>query len=47
MSLKMCLLNKDVVEKDYNKEFDTNLKLRKAESKFLLNVEQKRSLTFL
>ena len=22
MSLKMCLLNKDVVEKDFNKEFD-------------------------
>ena len=22
MSLKMCLLNKDVVEKDFNKEFN-------------------------
>jgi len=46
MSLKLCLLNKDVVEKDYNKEF-VKFKLKKNKNKFLLNVEQKKSLTFM
>jgi len=46
MSLKMCLLNKDVVEKDYNKEFD-KFKIKKSKNKFLLNTEQKKSLIFM
>ena len=46
MSLKMCLLNKDVVEKSFDKEFD-KFKFKKKKNKFLLNVEQKKSLTFI
>ena len=46
MSLKMCLLNKDVVEKDFNKEF-VKFKIKKSKNKFLLNTEQKRSLAFM
>ena len=46
MSLKMCLLNKDVVEKDFNKEF-FKFKVKKSKNKFLLNTEQKSSLTFM
>ena len=46
MSLKMCLLNKDVVEKDFNKEF-VKFKVKKSKNKFLLNAEQKKSLTFM
>ena len=46
MSLKMCLLNKDVVEKDFNKEFG-KFKIKKNKNFFLLNTEQKRSLTFM
>jgi len=46
MSLKMCLLNKDVVQKDFNKEFN-KFKIVKNKNKFLLNMEQKRSLTFI
>ena len=46
MSLKMCLLNKDVVEKDFNNEF-VKFKIKKNRNKFLLNVEQKKSLTFM
>ena len=46
MSLKMCLLNKDVVEKNFNKEFD-KFKVKKSKNKFLLNTEQKRSVTFM
>ena len=46
MSLKMCLLNKDVVEKFYDKEFDKfQIKIKK--SNFLLNNEQKKSLNFI
>jgi len=33
MSLKMCLLNKDVVEKDFNKEF-FKFKIKKRKNKF-------------
>ena len=46
MSLKMCLLNKDVVEKDFNKEF-FKFKIKKNKNKFLLNTEQKKSLNFM
>jgi len=46
MSFKMCLLNKDVVEKSFNKEFD-RFKIKKGKNKFLLNTEQKKSLAFI
>jgi len=46
MSFKMCLLNKDVVEKSFEKEFD-KFKIRKNKNKFLLNTEQKKSLAFI
>ena len=46
MSLKMCLLNKDVVEKDYSKEF-SKFKIKKYNNKFLLNEDQKKSLEFI
>ena len=46
MSFKMCLLNKQVVEKDYKEEFE-KYKLNKFNNKFLLNGEQKKSLSFL
>ena len=46
MSLKMCLLNKDIIEKSFNKEFD-KFKIKKNSRKFSLNQEQKKSLTFI
>jgi len=46
MSFRMCLLNKDVVEKSFNKEFD-KFKIKKGKNKFLLNTEQKKSLAFI
>jgi len=46
MSLKMSLLNKNVVEKSFNKEFN-KYKIKKNTIKLYLNVEQKKSLTFL
>jgi len=46
MSLKMCLLNKDVVEKTFNKEFN-KFKIKNRDNKFLLNAEQKKSLSFI
>jgi len=46
MSFKMCLLNKDVVEKSFDKEFD-KFKIKKDKNKFLLNTEQKKSLAFI
>jgi len=46
MSLKMCLLNKDVVEKKFNKEFD-KFNFNLSENKFSLNDEQKKSLSFI
>jgi len=46
MSLKMCLLNKDVVEKDFNKEFG-KFQVKRNKNKFLLNAEQKKSLNFM
>ena len=46
MSLKMSLLNKDVVEKSFDKEFN-KYEIKKNIIKFSLNSEQKKSLTFL
>ena len=46
MSLKMSLLNKNVVEKSFNKEFN-KYKIKKNIIKLSLNAEQKKSLTFL
>ena len=46
MSLKMCLLNKDVVEKKFDKEF-SKFKIKNTKNKFLLNEEQKKSLAFM
>ena len=46
MSLKMCLLNKDVVEKVFDKEFN-KYKIKSRNNNFLLNAEQKKSLTFI
>ena len=46
MSLKMCLLGKDVVEKNFDKEFN-KFKLNYKNNKFLLNIEQKKSLNFI
>ena len=46
MSLRMCLLNKDVVEETFSKEFD-KFKIKSRNNKFLLNKEQKKSLTFI
>ena len=46
MSLKMCLLNKNVVEKNFDKEFKRfNIGSRKNE--FFLNSEQKKALKFI
>jgi primosomal protein N' (replication factor Y) len=45
MALKMCLLNKDVVEKSFNIEFN-KFKIKKND-KFYLNVEQKKSLSYI
>ena len=39
MSFKMCLLNKDVVEKNFSKEFE-KFKVKKSKSFFLLNTAQ-------
>jgi len=46
MSLKMCLLKKDVVEKDFSKEF-IKFNVKKMKKKFLLNSDQKTSLNFM
>jgi len=46
MCLKMCLLNKDVVEKNFNKEFN-KFKIESNIKNFLLNGEQKKSLDFI
>ena len=46
MALKMCLLNKDIVEKVFNNEFD-KFKIKNKKNKFILNFEQKKSLSFL
>ncbi len=46
MSLKMCLLNKDVVEKSFEEEFN-KFKIKKYKNNLLLNEEQKKSLDFI
>ena len=46
MSLKMCLLNKDVVETAFNKEFN-KFTIKSRDNNFLLNAEQKKSLAFI
>jgi len=46
MSLKMCLLNKDVVETTFNKEFN-KFTIKSRDNNFLLNAEQKKSLAFI
>ena len=46
MSLKMCLLNKDVVEKNFTKEF-SKFKFKNIKNNFLLNEEQKKSLNYM
>ena len=43
MSLKMCLLNQDVVQKSFHQEFE-KFKIKINKNKFLLNSEQKKSL---
>jgi len=46
MSLKMCLLNRDVVEKYFDKEFNKFI-IKKNKNKFMLNEDQKKSLKFI
>ena len=46
MSLKMCLLNRDVVEKNFNEEFN-QFKIKNINQKIVLNPEQKKSLAFI
>ena len=46
MSLKLCLLNKDVVLKNFSNEFD-RFKINKFKNNFILNSEQKKSLEFI
>ena len=46
MSFKMCLLNKDVVEKKFDHEFK-KFRIQYKDKKFILNVEQKKSLSFI
>ena len=42
----MCLLNKDVVVKNFDKEFN-KFKIKYKDNKFFLNDEQKKSLSFI
>ena len=46
MSLKMCLINKDVVEKNFNNEFN-KFNIKKYNNKFALSISQKKSLNFI
>jgi len=46
MAFKMCLLNRDVVEKKFGKEFK-KFKINYRNNKFSLNSEQKKSLSFI
>jgi len=46
MALKMCLLNKDVVEESFINEIN-KFKIKENKNKFLLNSEQKKSLAFI
>ena len=47
MALKMCLLNKDVVEKNFDEEFNKFKINSNNNKKILLNREQKKSLSFI
>ena len=46
MSLKMWLLNKDVVERTFKKEFN-KFRIKNYNNKFILNAEQKKSLDYI
>ena len=46
MSFKMCLVNKNVIEKNFDEEFKI-FKLKNKKKKFFLNQEQKKSLKFI
>jgi len=46
MTFKMCLLNKDVVEKNFDKEWN-KFDIKKYKNKILLNSDQKKSLSFI
>jgi primosomal protein N' (replication factor Y) len=46
MVFKMCLLNKDVVSKEFNEDFK-KFKIKKNKNKFILNEEQKKSVLYL
>ena len=46
MSFKMCLLNKDIVEKKFDSEYE-KYKVKNVNNKFFLNTEQKKSLNFI
>jgi len=46
MVLKMCLLNKDIVEKNFSGEFN-KFKIKNYKNKFILNKNQTNSLKFI
>jgi len=46
MTLRMCLLNRNVVEKNFNEEF-IKYKIKNGGTNFTLNEEQKKSLSFI
>jgi len=46
MSFKMCLLNKDVIEKNFEKDF-IKFEIKKNKNNFLLSNEQKKSLEYI
>ena len=46
MALKMCLLNKNVIEKNFNQEFN-KFRIKNYGNKLLLNSDQKKSLAFI
>jgi len=46
MVLKMCLLNKDVVEKNFDNEYN-KFDINKIKNKIFLNPDQKKSLSFI
>ena len=46
MSFKLCLLNKDIVEKKFDNEYK-KFKIKNVNNKFFLNSEQKKSLNFI
>ena len=46
LSLKMCLIKKNIVENSYDQEFE-KFKIKNITKKYKLNTEQKKSLNFL